>query len=197
MEWSWTTWTISVAAVVASGGIAWLEGNWKVRPGLGMGFSEHGGMWGDLILLPIANAAIVPFLSSGLWIAPVAVVATLASISVHIHWGSKGTGRRSGDHMWPAHDRVSWWRDLSWAGWAHLLYVIGELTLLVGFLLHEIPMAVVIVVASVLTIHVPIGLLQPRYFLSGRIATITAQPLLPMCLGMVWMAAATKLFGLQ
>ena len=70
MEWSWTTWVVSVLAVVVSGAAAWLEGNWVKRTGLAMGFANHGGMWDDLILLPIANAAIVPHLTVGGWLAP-------------------------------------------------------------------------------------------------------------------------------
>ena len=48
---------------------AWYEGCWAQRPGLDMGFANHGGMWGDLMLLPIANAVIVPHLTMGPWIA--------------------------------------------------------------------------------------------------------------------------------
>lgn len=196
MEWSWAAWLVSVAAVGASGGIAWVEGNWRLRPGLGMGFANHGGMWGDLVLLPIANAAIVPFLSFGPWIAPVALAATIASIAVHIHWGERGKGRRSGDHMWPGHDRGSWWSDLSWAGWAHVIYVAGELTVLGGFLLHDMPTGVILLVAAVFTIHLPIGLLQPRYFLSGHIATVREQPLLLSCVGLLGIVAVAKLSAL-
>jgi hypothetical protein len=192
MEWSWAAWMLSVAAVLASGGIAWAEGNWKSRPGLGMGFSNHGGMWGDLVLLPIANAAIVSHLSFGVWIAPAVVMATLASIAVHVHWGARGKGPRSGDHMWPAADRTSWSRDLSWAGWAHVLYVIGELTLLLGFAVHAMPGFVVLLVAVIFTLHVPLGLLQPRQFLTGRIASLREQPLLFALLIVLWTAAAFK-----
>jgi hypothetical protein len=99
--------------------------------------------------------------------------------------------------MWPAANRISWWRDLSWAGWAHVLYVVGELTLLLGFLLHTTPIAVVLVVVTILTIHVPIGLLQPRDFLSGHTARVAASPLLLTCLGMVWIVSAAKLLALQ
>ena len=53
VEWSWPTWVASVAAVLLSGAVAWLEGNWVRRSGLSMGFANHGGMWGDLLLLEI------------------------------------------------------------------------------------------------------------------------------------------------
>ena len=190
MEWNWPTWTISVGAVVVSGLIAWLEGNWTRRSGLGMGFVDHGGMWGDLVLLPIANAAIAPHLTFGPWLAVAILGSAAASVIVHRYWYSPA-GR--GDHMWPRHTHGRWVRDLSWSGWAHVAYVIGELTLLAGFVTHDVPPDVVLLVAAIFTVHVPIGLLQPRYFLSGHIATAGEQPLLLPCLVALWAVVATKL----
>ena len=197
MEWSWTTWLVSVAAVVVSAVTAWLEGSWKQRPALDMGFVNHGGMWGDLLLLPLANAVIVPHLSADSWIAGALLVATLASIWVHIHWYRGKNTTHAPEHMWPTRLHGTWWRDLSWAGWAHVVYVIGELSLLAGFLLHPIPADVVLFVTAVFTIHVPVGLLQPRYFLTGHIATASEQPLLlPLLLGL-WAVSLVKIVGLD
>jgi hypothetical protein len=95
--------------------------------------------------------------------------------------------------MWPSHAHGVWWRDLSWSGWAHVLYVIGELTLLMGFALHQAPADVVVFVAAVFTVHVPIGLLQPRWFLTGHIATVQEQPLLAPLLLALWAATIVKL----
>ena len=193
MEWSWLAWIGSVAAVVISGGIAWAEGNWTRRSGLAMGFGNHGGMWSDLVLLPVANAAIVPHLRPGWWIAAAMLLASVASVAVHVHWYRGDRHDHAGEHMWPRRHRHTWWGDLSRAGWAHVLYVIGELTLLAGFLLHPVPDDVVILVAAIFTIHVPIGLLQPRYFLTGHIATIDEQPLLAPLLLALWTVTAVKL----
>ncbi len=197
MDWSWATWLVSVGAVVISAAAAWRENCWVRRPGLDMGFVDHGGMWGDLILLPIANGVIVPHLTIGPWIAPAVIVATLASVWVHQHWHCRNGGRREGghsrEHMWPSRPKGTWHGDLSRAGWLHVLYVIGELSILIGFLAHSIPSAVVLVVAAVLTIHVPIGLLQPRWFLTHRVATLQQQPLLVPCLATLWIVAAVKM----
>ncbi|HUE89377.1 MAG TPA: hypothetical protein VMO26_25130 [Vicinamibacterales bacterium] len=223
MEWSWTTWLISVAAVVVSGGIAWAEGNWTRRQGLSMGFANHGGMWGDLVLLSMANAVIVPHLTWGPWLIGTLIVSLLASIWVHAYWyhppspipelssdvevsGSSDTQAaahppspasdstdETGDHMWPTRVHSSWWRDLSWSGWAHVLYVTGELSLLVGFLLHAMPSDVVMLVAAIFTIHVPIGLLQPRWYRTGHIATVVEQPLVAPLLLALWTVTMVKL----
>jgi hypothetical protein len=191
VDWSWVAWLISVAAVVTSGAIAWAEGNWTARPGLAMGFANHGGMWSDLVLLSLANAVIVPHLAAGLWMIPAAIIASVASLWVHSHWYRPGSG--SGDHMWPTHAGGTWWRDLSWSGWAHVLYVIGELTLLMGFVLHRAPADVVILVAAIFTVHVPVGLLQPRWYRTGHIATVQEQPLLAPLLLALWAATFVKL----
>ena len=213
MEWHWTTWFISVGVVVVSGAIAWAEGNWTRRPGLAMGFSNHGGMWGDLVLLPMANAAIASHLTVGVWIAGAIAIGTVASVWAHIHWyrparidhSPSGRDRRQdhetiaavhtprGDHMWPARLHGTWWRDLSWSGWSHVLYVAGELTLLIGFLLHPAPADVVLLVAAIFTAHVPIGLLQPRWYMTGHIATVSEQPLLAPLLLALWAVTAAKL----
>jgi hypothetical protein len=187
VDWSWTAWGVSVAAVVVSGAMAWWQGLWVRRPGLPIGFANHGGMWGDFLLLPMANAAIVPHLTLGLWIIPAVMAAAAVSAWLHAHWYG------GGDHMWPARTHGTWWKDLSWSGWAHVVYVTGEFALLAGFLLHAMPSDVVWLVALVFTIHVPIGLLQPRYFLTRHIATVEEQPLLLPALIALWIVAAMKL----
>ena len=200
--------------------LAWMRGDLRKRPGLDMGFANHGGMWGDLVLLPIANGAIVPHLTSGLWIAPSVALCFALSVRVHRYWyrgdrdcrpldfardrpldfarGKQSTvdsrpssmdGQRavhSCEHMWPSRPFGSWWKDLSWAGWAHVAYVAGELTVLIGFLLFPIPDAVVGLVCAIFTLHVPLGLLQPRWFLTGEIASARKQPLLVPLLGTLW-----------
>ena len=155
-----------------------------------MGFANHGGMWSDLALLSMANAVIVPHLTLGWWTAAALGVASLAAIWVHVYWYAPGGAT---DHMWPTHATGSWWRDLSWAGWAHVGYVAGELTLLAGFALHAIPADTVILVAAIFTIHVPIGLLQPRWFLTGHIATVQEQPLMGPLLIALWGVTMLKL----
>jgi hypothetical protein len=158
-----------------------------------MGFANHGGMWGDLVLLPVANAVIVPYLEPGMWILAAVIVTSALSAWVHVHWyrGDKPSAH-SCEHMWPSRPYGSCWNDLSWAGWAHLVYVAGELTVLVGFLLFPMPDLVIAVVCVVFTLHVPLGLLQPRWFLTGEIASPRKQPLLVPLLGSLWVVGLMK-----
>jgi hypothetical protein len=205
VEFSWVTWVVSVAAVVISGLVAWLEGNFTRCARLDMGFANHGGMWGDLLLLPIANAAIIPHITPGAWLPISLGCCALLSTWVHIHWyrgdrtkarlrpaALRPSTRHSCEHMWPARRHGSWWRDLSWSGWAHVIYVAGELTVLVGFLLFPMPEATVALVAAIFSLHVPLGLLQPRWFVTGEVASPRKQPLLVPCLAALWATCLMK-----
>jgi hypothetical protein len=198
VEVSWATWVISVAAVVTSALLAWMRGDLRKRPGLDMGFANHGGMWGDLVLLPIANSVIVPHLRSGIWIAPALALCSALSVWVHVHWyrgdkdGDRVEAAHSREHMWPSRPWGLWWKDLSWAGWAHVAYVTGELALLIGFLLFPMPDTVVALVCVLFTLHVPLGLLQPRWFLTGELVSPRKQPLLLPLLATLWLVTFLK-----
>jgi hypothetical protein len=158
-----------------------------------MGFANHGGMWGDLVLLPIANAVIAPRLTFGRWIVGALILSSIASVWVHHYWYRGHRMAHSAEHMWPSRRSGACFRDLSWTGWLHVLYVIGQLTILVGFLLHPMPRSVVLVVAAVFTVHLFIGLLQPRWFVSGQIASLRQQPLLAPLLAALWAVVIAKL----
>lgn len=191
VAWSWTAWVVSVAVVILSGAVAWAEGNRRRRPGLDMGFVEHGGMWGDAILLPIANAAIVPWIVPGWWLLGPLAAGILWSLWLHVWWHG---GHPDGvcDHMWPARRHRHWAADLSLAGWCHVAYVGGELALLLAFAMTRTPPATVLLVSVILTAHVPLGLLQPAWFARRRVFWWSINTLVA-ALAMVWLVAAWKL----
>jgi hypothetical protein len=189
-QFSVITWIVSVAAVLMSGFAAWIEGNWRRRDGLGIGFAEHGGMWGDLLLLPIVNAVIVPHLMVGVWMAVPLVVAALTSTWLHATWHGGHTSAIR-DHTWPSRPYGRWNSDLSIAGWLHVFYVAGEFGLILTWALSPMPVAAVILVALVLSVHVPVGLLQPGWFASGR-RPVSAIPLLASSLALLWATVLIK-----
>jgi hypothetical protein len=112
---------------------------------------------------------------------------------VHHYWYRGHRVTHSAEHMWPSRQTGTCFRDLSRAGWLHVLYVIGQLTILIGFLVHPMPRSVVLVVAAVFTVHLFLGLLQPRWFVSGQIATLRQQPLLASLLAALWAVVIAKL----
>lgn len=186
-------WGVSVAAVAASGLVALAEGNWRKRPGLDIGFSQHGGMWGDAVLLPIANAAIVPWISWGWWMLWLVGVGAIASVGLHVWWhGATRHGVR--DHMWPTRPTGRWAADLSRAGWCHVAYVTAELGLLLAYAATAVPARVVLLVTFVLSLHVPLGLLQPAWFATGGIP-VAGTRLMAGAIAAAWLVAAAKVWA--
>jgi hypothetical protein len=191
MEFSWGAWLVSVAVVLASGAVAAHEGHWRRRPGLDMGFADHGGMWGDALLLPIANALAVPSIAPGWWLlAPLAAGAAI-SWRLHIVWHGGATGGVR-DHMWPARPTGRWAADLSRSGWCHVLYVAGEMGLLLAWAWSPSPAVAVWTVTTILSLHAPLGVLQPSWFATGRLLGAGVR-LVILALGAAWLIAALKL----
>jgi len=77
------------------------------------------------------------------------------------------------------------------------VYVACELSVLIGFLLFPMPGEVVAIVWAIFTLHLPLGLLQPRWFLTGEIVGPRKQPLLLPCLAAVWLMSWVKLGAAQ
>ena len=190
MEWSWTAWAVTVTAVAASGAVARAEGNWRARPGLDMGFAHHGGMWGDMLLLPVANAAAAPWIAVGWWLLGPVLVGATAAVALHAWWHG-GTTDGVRDHLWPARRAAHWASDLSWAGWCHVAFVTGQLALLLAYAVVNVPPLVALVVTGVLTVHVPLGLLQPAWLATGRVPRSNVR-LLVAAVATAWLVAAVK-----
>ena len=107
MAWSGITWLVSVAAVMVSGAVAAGEGHFRKRPGLDLGFANHGGMWGDLLLLPVVNAVAVPWIEPGWWLLAPIAFAAIASLVLHVWWHG-GTPHGVRDHLWPTRPSGRW-----------------------------------------------------------------------------------------
>lgn len=168
MAWSWITWVVSVLAVVLSGVVAAAEGNWRRSARLDIGFGGHGGMWGDALLLPVVNALVTPWVEPGWWLLGTLAVGLAGSIALHVWWhGGHDGGIR--EHMWPARPSGQWHRDLSWAGWMHVIYVTGEVAVLAVYLVTPLPLTTVILVSLLLTFHVPLGVLVPAWTAASRV----------------------------
>jgi hypothetical protein len=191
MEWSGTTWLASVAAVVLSGAVAAYEGHWRRRAGLDIGFAEHGGMWGDLLLLPVVNAVAVPWIEPGWWLLGPLALAAIVSLVLH-GWWHGGTPHGVRDHLWPTRPSGRWAADLSRSGWCHVAYVTGELGLLLAWALSPAPATVVWTVAIILSLHAPLGVLQPAWFATGRLPSVDVRLVLAS-LAAAWVVAAAKL----
>lgn len=195
VEWSWAAWGVTVAAVAASGAIAWGEGTLTrlSRARVDMGFLDHGGMWSDALLLAVFNAIVVPHVSWHAWFAVPGALALALTLVMHRAWWSPTGSCR--DHLWPARSRdgKTWASSLSRAGWAHVVYMTAQLTLILVFLISRLPAAVVAAGSMMLAVHVAIGLLQPHWFCTGRKWNPAAAGPLTIALGGVALSAVVKL----
>jgi len=157
-----------MAAVAVSGLAAAIEGHWRRSARIDVGFAAHGGMWGDAILLPIVNALIVPWVSTGAWLVTPLFVGIAASMALHTWWhGGRTHGIR--EHMWPTRPTGRWHADLSWAGWCHVVYVAFEVAVLLAYAVTPVPPRVVVIVSLLLSAHVPIGVLLPAWSATRRV----------------------------
>lgn len=191
LQFSWLAWALSVVFVIASGLCAWREGNWTRRDDLDIGFVNHGGMWSDLIVLPIVNAAIVPSLLVGTWLIAPVLIGIASSWWLHAHWHRGGGEQFWREHLWPARDHDRWQRNLSWAGWLHVVYVAAEIALLMAYAFTPVSPSVVLIVSVLLSVHVPIGLFAPAWVATG--GHLMRNRLLWPALGMVWIVALVKI----
>lgn len=135
---------------------------------------NHGGMWGDLIILPVVNGLIVPHLprlNSRRLAVGVALgaCAVFAAAVAHQQWAAMGKAAGTTDFVFPNHQTGMWYRDMSTSGYLHLGYMSAELTLVLAYTFTPIPPRSVVLVSSLLTVHLIIGQVQPGWFTTGTI----------------------------
>ncbi len=133
-----------------------------------MPFLYHGGMWGDFLIMPIVNGLIWNHLDAPLS----AILITLAltgaiTLAMHWLWGENPETRYQG-HMWLPLGHNSWFRDLSIAGWLHVVFMTGEMTILALYVISPTPPTITTAVGILLTVFWPLGSLQPCYVMTGR-----------------------------
>jgi len=177
--------------------VSWREGTFR-SGSVTMGFLEHGGMWGDFILLPIVNGLIVPcfprpsvkrcMATSGL-----AACAIVATIFAHAQWAAMGRASATTDFVFPRHTSGAWYNDMSLSGFLHLVYMSVELTLVLGYAVMPMPVKRVLLISGLLTVHLIVGQVQPGWYSTGTIWTVkTIVPTLTTVL-LTWLIAWYKI----
>lgn len=190
-------WAASVLYVVVSAIVSRIEGTFA-SDSVTLGFVNHGGMWGDFIILPIMIGIIVPQLPRPKiqWI-PVAIALLVCSailtVLIHVQWAVMGAAQGSTDHVFPSHRTGVWYRDMSLAGYLHLFYMSGVLALVFAYALAPMPRSTIHVVSGLLTIHLFLGQVQPAWYSTGTIWA--AQTVVPTVITVliVWLVALWKI----
>jgi uncharacterized Tic20 family protein len=196
VPFSLQTWIVSVVSVVICAVVSWMEGT-LTAPYVTIGFLNHGGMLGDLIIMPLINGMIAPRFPRltarrALLLGALFVCALMLAIIAHQQWALIGRTAGITDHVFPRHGPDIWYHDLSVAGYLHVIYMSLELTLLLAYASVHMPRSTVVLVTGLLTIHVVVGQVQPAWYVTR--AFPTARTMVPTMASVlvVWMVAFFK-----
>jgi hypothetical protein len=171
VKFSLVAFIVTVAAVVTSGVVSFMEGT-LTRKNVTMGFINHGGMWGDLIIMSVVTGLAFPyFVKSQTFCLSSLVIALAVTIIAHVQWAK--SFRRDGvtGHMFPTHKTGIWYLDISGAGRMHLLVMAMLLMVVLMYVVSPMPRNVLVAVSLLLTLHAFIATVQPGWFCTGKLWT--------------------------
>lgn len=144
-----------------------------------MPFVLHGGMWGDLLILPVVNGLVWQYLNPLMldWalkktLFVILVVSFLITWMMHILWSADES---LCGHMWPSHRKHDWLDDMSLSGKLHMVFMTLELTLLGSLIFSsDVPKNILVATAVLLTIFWPMGVILPCRVVKGIWLDVTA-----------------------
>lgn len=166
MKFSVPAFLATVGAVLLSGVVAFWEG-YLTDKRVTMGFLSHGGMWGDLLLMSLVMALVVPnLIHDRIYVLPSLAFSLLITILAHAQWCRWMRLDATTGHMFPTHSAGRWYIDMSISGWMHLVFMTIMLGVLFVYVLSPMPIRVVVAVAILLSVHMLVGTLQPGLHLA-------------------------------
>jgi hypothetical protein len=172
-SFSTIAWIVSVLYMALAAYVSWKEHNFT-HGFIKIGFVNHGGMWGDLIILPVVNGLVVPHfprITAKRSVVACALLACAITVAVFAHeqWAAMGKALGTTDFVFPEHSAGIWYNDMSVSGYLHLVYMSLELTLILAYSMVSMPVRRILWVSGLLTIHVILGQVQPGWYSSGTI----------------------------
>jgi hypothetical protein len=157
----------TIALVIVSGIISSIEGTLTAKR-VTMGFLNHGGMWGDFLIMSTVAGLVTPHLAKQERVIVLAFVAAFViAIFLHASWAKAMADEGVSGHMFPNHKTGKWYLDISGAGWAHVLVMTGLLAMVFLYAASPVPTGVIIIVSLLLTIHILIAAVQPGWYCTG------------------------------
>lgn len=195
VSFSWPALIGAATFVLLSGAVAASEGTFTSAR-VTMGFVNHGGMWGDLLILPFVAAIVVPRIPFRT-VSPLAVAGTLAlacvlTVVAHQQWAAFGATLQVTDHVFPTHATGRWYSDISVAGWMHVAYMAAVIAILLAYCVLPLSPASILIVSALLTVHLPLGEIQPGWYTTGE--PLAARNLVPpaVFVSLTWLIAWAK-----
>ena len=139
----------------------------RQNPNIRLSFCSHWGVCiADAFLLPVVNGLVFNQLTAAWWLVVViAAGALVATLIFHQGWWPRGASPAYGLHF-PSHRKSGgsaclWHRDLSAAGWLHIFFMAGEITILVLFVISPMPREIVIAVGAIMATYPLFGVMEP------------------------------------
>jgi hypothetical protein len=191
MLFSFAAFSATVGAVIVSGAVSLAEGTATNRR-VTMGFINHGGMWGDLIIMSMVTGIVFPHLVRSYFLSAVFVALALTVIA-HAQWAKGMRNDATTGHMFPTHKTGKWYVDISAAGWTHVFVMTMLLTVTLMYAVSPAPTNIVVAISLLLTVHVFLGTVQPGWYCTGKLWTWRnfGPPLLEAAL--IWCIALLKI----
>lgn len=170
MEFSWLAWLMTVAVVVGEGLVSAWEGTFSRKqmrsPPIRLSFLWHWGVViGDLCILPIFNGLVIPYLHlSPLEFAAFLFVSFIATLACHFAWWpttEKALGFIYADWNGSGKIREFWYRDITVAGWMHVIFMTAELVVIVLYILTPMPSDIARIIGTIFLVFIPFGVIEP------------------------------------
>lgn len=180
-------------AVVISGVVSFLEGiatNKRVT----IGFLNHGGMWGDLIIMSAVTGLVFPYLvKNRIYALSTLFIALTITLVAHVLWAKWMRSDGITGHMFPTHETGKWYLDMSGAGWMHVLVMAMLLAVMLMYAVSPLPKDVVIAVSLLVSLHVFLGTTQPSWYVTGKWWTLKGFGPPMVIVALLWIIAALKI----
>lgn len=183
---------VIVLGVLLSAAASYVEGTFTDKS-VTIGFVEHGGMWGDLIIMAAVGGIVFPHLvkkwSFTLFSIAIALIITVVA---HSEWAQMSQREGITGHIFPTHATGLWYHDISIAGWLHVAVMGGLSALIIMYVVSPVPRKIVLIVSILLTAQVFVGTVEPGWFCTGRLWTLKNFMVPMISTVLIWTVALIK-----
>lgn len=193
MKFSIAAFVATVLAVMISGVVSILDGTFTNQR-VTMGFLNHGGMWGDLLIMSVAVGFVAPGIKTSRTCFLASLLSALAiTVFAHAQWARLFLKDGVTGHMFPTHMTGVWYLDMSGPGWMHVAVMAGLLTSMIMYASSPVTPQVVLIVSILVTVHVCLATLQPGWYCTGTLWSWRHFGPLFVFVSLIWSIAALKL----
>lgn len=175
----WSIYFLTIGAVLLEVFFAWKEKTlWPNQDKkISLPLFKHGGIViGDLLLLPVFNAIVTPFFHFHFWLYVFfGLVAFSLTWFLHRMWWPTEDAKlnfMSPNWRGSKRKRRFWHRDLSTAGWIHLLFMSAESVIISGYIFSRVPAVIISYVCVIFFFFIPFSYIEPELVIKRSLRII-------------------------